>query len=150
MVSNYRRTLEKDAPLGVETPCGYCRIPMGAGVTGSSGFHVDHIIPKGLAPDLINTPSNLVWACSRCNLKKGENVRGYDKRTRGNHRLFHPRKQSWRRHFVAVADGKIHGRTRAGRSTECRLAFNVEMSVLRCRAKGWADRWWPAPQGWRP
>ena len=150
MASKYRQILENDTPLDDDTPCGYCRLPMGKVLIGSIGFEAEHIIPQRHAPHLVNVPGNLVWACRRCNKEKGAHISGYDTKTGRNHRLFNPRKQSWRRHFVAIADGKIHGRTRAGRSTVNRLVFNIEASILRGRARGFAERWWPAPQGWRP
>ena len=150
MASNYRQILEDDTPLDDDTPCGYCRMPMGEILIGSIGFEAEHIIPQKLAPHLVNMPENLVWACRQCNNKKGGHINGYDSQTKRNYRLFNPRKQSWRRHFAAVANGKIYGHTQAGRSSVARLAFNTVPSILRGRARGFAERWWPAPQGWRP
>ena len=150
MASVYRRILEKDTPLEDETPCGYCRLRLSAVATGRSSFHAEHIIPRRLVPGLAKVPANLVWACSRCNYYKGGDVLGYDSETKRNQRLFNPRKQSWSRHFLDVSDGKMHGRSRAGRSTVHRLKLNCEPSVLRSRARGWAEGWWPAKRGWIP
>lgn len=44
-----------------------------AGHTGGA-FHIDHVFPKVAYPDLETSYENLVYACTRCNLAKGQVV----------------------------------------------------------------------------
>ena len=99
--------------------CEYCQLPQAAAPWFI--FHVEHILPRqhGGTDD----PSNLAFACPRCNAHKGTNLTGIDPTTRKVTLLFHPRRQLWSRHFAW--DGfRIVGKTRVGRATVVVLALN--------------------------
>lgn len=143
---NYRQILETAVPLTDSTPCGYCRLPYGPSASGmgSRGFHADHIIPQSIAPHLVTQETNLTWACVRCNGTKGSSVTGHDCILDRDCPLFNPRTEKWPQHFVGAHNGKIFGNTSTGRATSNRLQFNEEPTVLRFRAKGFRQKWWPA------
>ena len=42
-------------------------------IGGDAIFHIDHFRPQKYFPKLVDTPTNLVWACCRCNLLKRDN-----------------------------------------------------------------------------
>jgi hypothetical protein len=85
-------------------------------------FHIEHIIARQHRGD--DTPDNLALACHHCNEHKGPNLSGIDPQTGKVVRLFHPRRQHWRRHFCF--DGPvIVGRTACGRATVEVLALNL-------------------------
>jgi len=68
---------------------------------------------------------NLAWACPRCNERKGTNLSGVDPDTDRVTRLFHPRRDSWTKHFAW--DGvRIRGITGTGRATAWLLDFNSD------------------------
>lgn len=99
--------------------CEYCRLPESAALAAT--FHVEHIIAKqhGGSDD----PDNMCWSCHRCNLHKGPNLSGVDPQTGNIVRLFHPREQSWKRHFRWVGPILV-GRTQTGGATVAVLDMN--------------------------
>jgi hypothetical protein len=81
----------------------------------------DHIIARkhsGLT-ELIN----LAWTCSICNRHKGSDIASIDEISGNVVRLFHPRRDSWARHFKLVR-GRIVPRTSVGRVTAFLLQLN--------------------------
>ena len=100
--------------------CEYCRfheddLPLWP-------FHVDHIVAGQHAGS--DDPSNLAWACQRCNSLKGTNLTGIDPDTGRIVRLFNPRKQKWREHF-AIEKERIAALSAAGRATIWLLQMNI-------------------------
>jgi hypothetical protein len=79
-----------------------------------STFHVDHITPRkhGGRDD----PSNLAFACNRCNRYKGTNLTGIDPVSGNITPLFHPRKDTWEVHFE-FRGVVLTGLTPEGRAT---------------------------------
>ena len=73
--------------------CEYCRMPQSGHYVP---FEVDHVIAHqhGGGDD----PSNLAWACLRCNRLKGPNLSSLDADGRVV-RLFDPRSDHWDEHF---------------------------------------------------
>lgn len=140
---NYRAILESAEPLTPETRCGYCLFPFGQNPAGRAGFHADHIVPRSKAKHLSNELTNLVWACLRCNLKKGDATHSIDPISNSSVPIFHPRQQAWTDHFLGHHTGKINGRTSRGRGTEARLEFNSEFVVVAARKKWARDGLWP-------
>lgn len=71
--SKYRPYLEKD----FSGRCCYCNMPNNL-VTVT--YHVEHFIPikifKGKKDYLLTEYDNLMWACPRCNLSKGDKYKG--------------------------------------------------------------------------
>ncbi len=95
-------------------------------------FHVDHIIAKQHLDEVSDDPQGLAWACSECNYHKGPNLVSIDPETNEQAAIFHPRMDDWESHFT-VKDGRIVGRTPAGRATARLLNMNAPRLVrLRC------------------
>ncbi len=126
--------------------CEYCRlpeIPMAAGAP----FEVEHIMPRSRHPGTrvaANDPSNLAWACRRCNLHKRDHTEGVDPLTGGRDRLLNPREDAWENHFKALPSGTIIGLSAIGRVTVAVLKFNDDPHAVKGRALLWEVRWWPA------
>lgn len=99
--------------------CEYCRLPQGA---VDAIFHVEHII--ALQHGGSNDPSNLAFACDRCNLYKGPNLTSIDPETGALVPLFHPRQDSWQRHFL-FRGPRILGLSPRGRATVQLLHMNA-------------------------
>jgi HNH endonuclease len=104
--------------------CEYCRLPERA--DPYSTFHLDHVIAKQHGGD--DDKSNLAWACSRCNHRKGTNLASRDPDTGSTVELYHPRRQNWSDHFM-IRDGRIIGITPAGRATARLLDMNESRRV---------------------
>ena len=74
--------------------CEYCLIHQS---DTYFSFHVDHIISrKQRGP---TTEANLALACLRCNVAKGTDIGAFAGRPPRLVRLFHPREDSWIKHF---------------------------------------------------
>ena len=99
--------------------CEYCRLRQEHSPLWR--HQIEHIIPRkhGGYDDL----NNLAWACVRCNLAKGSNLSGRDRKTGQIVLLFNPRHQTWSDHF-AYEDAKIVGMTPTGRATVAVLNMN--------------------------
>jgi hypothetical protein len=86
-------------------------------------FHLEHICPRRHGG--ADAWNNLAWACARCNERKGTNLSSIDPDTNRVVRLFHPRRDTWARHFVW--DGlRIRALTATGRATAWLLEFNSD------------------------
>jgi HNH endonuclease len=120
--------------------CGYCLslerivgIPM----------EMDHLIPQALGGPTIE--ENLWLACSACNKSKGHRISALDPASGQTVRLFNPREQSWREHFLWVESGaRIVGRTAVGRATTTALDLNRPHLVKARRA--WIKAGWHPPE----
>lgn len=99
--------------------CEYCLLPQSS---QEATFHIDHVRPLSAGGETIL--ANLALACVTCSLKKGARVRAKDPRTWKLTPLFHPRNQSWKKHFRLSAASRIIGKTACGRATTLALAFN--------------------------
>ena len=77
-------------------------------------FHVEHIVPR--QHEGSDTAENLALACHHCNLHKGPNLSALDPHTGALTRLFDPRREVWREHFMERS-GEITGLTAMGRVT---------------------------------
>jgi hypothetical protein len=103
--------------------CEYCCFPA---AFAEVPFQIDHIIARqhGGTDD----SENLALACCFCNRHKGPNLSGVDPVSRKVVRLFDPRHQPWRDHFVW--DGPVLvGRTEIGRATIQTLSVNRRDAV---------------------
>jgi hypothetical protein len=88
-------------------------------------FHIEHIVSRQHSGD--DDAGNLCLACSECNWAKGPNLAGL---LRGKlYPLFHPRKQSWNRHFRWVGT-RIVGRTKSGIVTVQVLDMNSASRIM--------------------
>lgn len=68
--------------------------------------------------------SNICWSCTQCNLHKSSNFASIDPESGGRTDLFNPRIDEWQAHFTIAKDGRILGRTPAGRATVRLLDMN--------------------------
>ena len=102
--------------------CEYCRY---LDLIRSGPFDVEHIQPRseGGTDDL----ENLAWSCDYCNGHKATATSAIDSVTGETVRLFHPRLNLWKDHFLWSDDYlSIIGRTPIGRVTVDRLRLNRE------------------------
>ena len=103
--------------------CEYCGLPE---AYSSTLFEIEHIIAEQHGGPL--APENLALACLACNRHKGPNIAGVDPKTGKQVWLFHPRRQSWRRHFRWKGPVLV-GRTAIGRATINILAVNLPYRI---------------------
>lgn len=105
--------------------CEYCHAPE---AIFNFPFEVEHILP--LAREGVDEEHNWALSCRSCNLHKFTHVDGIDPKSRRKTRLFHPRKDIWKRHFsVNEENGQIEGLTAVGRATVIRLEMNSPSQV---------------------
>ncbi len=112
--------------------CEYCQIPQAA--VPFVPFHVEHIIARQHQGN--DEPTNLAFACHRCNAYKGTNLSSIDPETAAIVQLFHPRKDYWANHFL-LRGAEIIPLTATGRATARLLRFN-DRYRLELREE-WAD-----------
>jgi len=111
--------------------CEYCRLPQSAVLFAP--FHVEHVVARQHGGG--DEPSNLAFACDRCNLHKGPNLTAIDPETGEIVPLFHPRRDSWQDHF-RWENAEIVGRTPTGRATVRLLNMNAKRRLqLRMQQK---------------
>lgn len=85
--SKYKPYLEKD----FQERCCYCNMPSDL-LTIS--YHVEHFIPvkvfEGKKDSLLTEYENLMWACPKCNLSKGDKYKGdFQKSSKIENELFY-------------------------------------------------------------
>ncbi len=103
--------------------CEYCRLHQDD--YESQTFHVEHVVAKqhGGSDDA----DNLCLACSECNWAKGPNLAGL---LGGKlYPLFHPREQSWGRHFRWEGTTLV-GKTKTGIVTVQVLNMNNASRIM--------------------
>jgi hypothetical protein len=106
-----------------DSRCEYCQLPQAVSPLPHA---IDHIIARQHDGDTVT--ENLALACFFCNSYKGPNIAGLNPQTGRRVRLFHPRKDHWRRHFAW--DGPVLvGRTLTGRVTIALLEINRPEAV---------------------
>ena len=98
--------------------CEYCGFPA---EWAYQPFQIDHIIAE--KHDGQTVADNLALACFDCNSYKGPNIAGFDPETGELSRLYHPRRDRWRDHFVWEGP-RLIGRTAIGRTTIRVLQIN--------------------------
>jgi hypothetical protein len=100
--------------------CEYCRIPENF---SPQPFCFEHILPKFAGGDTV--AENLALACQGCNSFKATRTEFEDEVSGENVKLFNPRKQKWKEHFVWNEDfTQIIGITAQGRVTVKCLKMN--------------------------
>lgn len=109
------RTMVRERARG---RCEYCTIPDTA---YQLPFHVEHIVASVHTPN--DDPSNLAWACPRCNAYKGPNLATVDPATGKQTPLFNPRVDNWFDHFVDE-NGVIVPKSDVGRGAVRLLRMN--------------------------
>jgi hypothetical protein len=120
--------------------CGYCLTQ--ETVIGRP-MEFDHLLPRSLGGP--TTEDNLWLACSLCNDHKSNRFLVVDPETGLSVRVFNPRQQKWREHFVWSEDAtRIDGTTAEGRATVAALQLNRSSLVLARRL--WVAAGWHPPQ----
>lgn len=104
--------------------CEYCRKPE---IVANFSFHIEHIISRQHGGT--DRLSNLAFACSWCNWKKGPNIATVLFEEGDLLPLFNPRTQNWNDHFF-VEEGVILGRTDIARGTIRLLELNTTELIL--------------------
>jgi len=104
---------------------------------------IDPIIPRAYGGS--DAEDNLWLVCRACQLCTGQQIHGCDPRTGRRVRLFHPRRQRWRRHLQWPQDGVgILGRMATDRATVVALSLNNLVAVTVRRT--WVMvGWYPPP-----
>jgi len=103
--------------------CEYCGL---AQAGQEAVFHVDHVTP--VAAGGATALENLALACVSCSLRKGARQSAPDPTTGKEAPLFHPRADSWRRHFRWEGN-LIIGLTPTGRVTVAALNMNRSLML---------------------
>ena len=103
--------------------CEYCRV---LDYLVGLDYHIEHII--GLQHGSPNSLSNLAYACSYCNWKKGPNISTILFLGGELIPLFNPRTQNWFDHFE-VKKGEILPLTNIGEATIKLLDLNQSARV---------------------
>ena len=119
--------------------CGYC---LSSEQVLGLPMQVEHLIPQALGGPTLE--ENLWLACPACNAFKGHRISARDPESGQMLRLFNPREQDWKEHFLWVASGsRIVGRTAIGRATTQALRLNRPLLVHARRA--WVKAGWHPP-----
>ena len=115
------RALVRERAMG---RCEYCQIHQEDDSFFS--FAIDHIVSEQHGGQTV--AGNLALSCFRCNLHKGPNIAGRDKKTKKLVPLFNPRRHKWSHHF-AWNGSRLIGQTAIGRVTIEILAMNHSDAV---------------------
>ena len=140
MPGKVSETLQAKIRAQAKNRCGYC-------LTRQEYvpwiLEIEHIIPKSRGGT--DNEENLWLACRSCNLFKSNQTSGRDPLTGRRIRLFHPRRQKWKRHFRWSEDGTlITGRTVCGRATV--IALNLNNLVAVTVRRNWVVAGWHPPK----
>lgn len=103
--------------------CEYCRLSQKG---QEATFHIDHIVPVAAGGQ--THLENLALACVSCSLRKGARRTACDPLTGNEALLFHPREQSWDKHF-AWRGNRAMGISPNGRATVDLLKMNRVIAV---------------------
>lgn len=109
--------------------CGYC----GKNSTiMNQKFHIDHFVPKSIAPELETEYSNLVLACPKCNITKSNKWPTGDKSVvnDGIVGFVDPTTPEYDIHMQRDEDGYIKGVTKLGENICKALNFHIRRTDL--------------------
>ena len=98
--------------------CEYCHFPSDC---AELDFQIDHVIARKHGGS--TESANLALACFYCNSHKGPNIAGVDPVSQEIVTLFHPRRDSWLKHFRWHGP-LLEGCTPSGRATIAVLRIN--------------------------
>ncbi len=105
--------------------CEYCK---SQDKYSPTAFTIDHVIPESL--DGTTDFENLAYACFLCNRLKSNKFKVFDGVTEKWVRLFNPRKDIWKEHFVWNNTAtNIIGISTVGRCTVNELRLNRDKLV---------------------
>lgn len=103
--------------------CEYCLIHEDDSLFA---HEIDHVIAVKHGGQ--TAAENLCYGCYVCNRSKGSDLSSIDPQTNLKTFLFDPRHDRWHDHFEIV-DGRIEGKTPAGRTTAALLEFNIPQRI---------------------
>lgn len=109
--------------------CGYC----GKNSTiMKERFHIDHFVPKSLAPERENDYYNLVLACPKCNLSKSDKWPTKDKNLANDGKVgfVDPASEEYDKHMERDEQGFVKGTTPLGEHMCNSLHFDVRRTDL--------------------
>jgi len=106
--------------------CEYCDV---SETEAGGELTIDHFKPQ--SKDGSDEPENLIYACSRCNLYKGD----YFPENYSVPNLWNPRKGSSEKHFILLTNGEMQALTKTGEFTILRLRLNRKPLVEHRRQK---------------
>jgi hypothetical protein len=98
--------------------CEYCGYP---GAFAFYSHHVDHIVSEKHGGGTYE--GNLALACRSCNLNKGSDIGTLIDGDRDPVRLYNPRYDRWKDHFILV-DNSIQPLSKIGYGTAMLLQYN--------------------------
>jgi hypothetical protein len=118
--------------------CAYCHMPF---AIFPAACERDHIIPTAAGGS--DDDDNRCFCCGECNRHKAAKIAAPDPSSGQMTPLFHPRRDTWSKHFVWAKGGlALIGTTSTGRATIVALQINNPATVA-------ARRLWIAA-GWHP
>lgn len=117
--------------------CEYCLLHQD---DAAYPHEIDHLV--ALKHGGQTASGNLVYACLKCNRKKGSDLSAIDPIDEVPVLLFNPRMQTWTGHFTLLG-AFIVGQTQAGRATANLLQLNSDARLERRRALMVAGRYPP-------
>ena len=123
MISHETRNIARQR---AKFSCEYC----GVSETEVGGeLAIDHFKPQSKGGS--DEPENLIYACSRCNLYKGD----YFPKNDSDQNLWNPRTESSEKHFILLTNGQMQALTETGEFTIRRLRLNRKPLVEHRRQK---------------
>ena len=120
-----KKQLRRLLSIRADGRCEYCRV---LEYLSNYEFHIEHII--GLQHGGTSFSSNLAFACSWCNWKKGPNISTILTPVGPLIPLFNPRKQNWFDHLEVGSTGWLIGKSDIGESTIKLLELNHSEKVI--------------------
>jgi hypothetical protein len=124
MSPSFSTALKKYIASRADYRCEYCKKP---DIIANFSFHIEHIISHQHGGQ--NHISNLAYACSWCNWKKGPNIATILNDKGILLPLFHPRNDAWLDHFM-ITDGIITGKTDIATGTIRLLDMNTPELIM--------------------
>ena len=122
---NKKRVSAKIRRLVTERAEGFCEYCRSNSKFGDSPFDVEHITPESKGGKTAS--ENLALACHGCNLFKSNKTESFDETINKTVKLFNPRINLWREHFVWTSGySRVVGLTAVGRATVKALNLNRE------------------------
>ncbi len=125
MSEPWKKHLRKLLSIRAGGRCEYCRI---LEYLSNFDFHIEHII--GLQHGGSSLTTNLAFACSWCNWKKGPNISSILVPDNKLISLFNPRTQNWFDHFEVTSSGWLIEKTDVGAVTLKLLELNHSERVV--------------------
>ena len=125
MNKSFKKQLRQLLSIRAGGRCEYCRV---LEYLSNFEYHIEHII--GLQHGGSSLTTNLAFACSWCNWKKGPNISTILIPGGSLIPLFNPRTQNWFDHFEAISSGWLLEKTAIGEATIKLLELNHPERII--------------------